>query len=391
MSVRKLENDVRAPSPRDLKIYELVTYQPVSQRTVGQVFGLSQARVSQICRAVRTYLALAGPVEIAPLAEREEAELARLELLAQKEMLRDHAMWAVNNAEQTQQTQKQFQRDEKGRVLQETVTRPAKGDMRAVREASRQCEEIAELRGVSVKRRGRRSEAGSQKTEVAGQKTEPSKLPWSNHPDAVPPLLIPLASDPGTYTAYRPEVNYSLQFGLSQVAEGRATLADIETSNRREARSTGWLYPSLFEKCAKSINGVRVADWVRQHVPEEKLPQGDDVRLPEEHCLADFEARSAEPGARSVEVVGWAAPTDACQVAVDPTPAVPADASESSGGPSPPYFLDTLAPSHPGDCRTKTDATAPRGPTRIERLLASDRVICGPLRRRLERRARRGG
>jgi hypothetical protein len=142
-----------------------------------------------------------------------------------------------------------------------------------------------------------------------------------------------------------------------------------------------------------------VADWVREHVPDERLPHGDEVWLPVEHNLADFDGtdreivqddtshrffnpnhpayhfgrKRCESGDQRSEVgdqtsgkegevqrVGERAKDD--KAAVSPSPTLPRSHSDEM--------------THPA---------ALSGPTRIERLLASERVLCGPRRRRLER------
>jgi hypothetical protein len=411
-------------------MYELVTHQGLSQAAVGRAFGRTQARVSQVCRRVREYLALAEPVDAEPLAEldeQEESRLAKLELIAQKEELRTHALRAVRWGEEEAKTQKQVVRDEAGRVLEEVRMTSPRGNLRAIREASRQCDELAELRGVVVRRgsgrgvRGSGKEVGDRKPaeEARQPATQPRyQMPWHLTPDCVPPLCIPLASDPGTYTAYRPEIYYAIEFRLSKVADGSATLAEIETSIHRDAQNRGWMYPSLFEKCAESINGVRVADWVREHVPEERLPHGEELWLPMENNLAGFDgaerevievdtsARFYNPGERAWRFGGRRGAENRGERTGDRGQ----ETAEASGGRQPTELAgdggQTTADSghsfnsHFATPLAASGASQERGastgaklelpllvvpPTRLERLLARGRVRSGVARRVLER------
>src|SRR5687768_4304487 len=51
---------------------------------------------------------------------------------------------------------------------------------------------------------------------------------------------------------------------LTEVAAGRASLADAEALNKFSSESNGAVYPSYFEISGGNINGVRVAKWVRE-------------------------------------------------------------------------------------------------------------------------------
>jgi hypothetical protein len=351
---------------------------------------------------LRAYVALAEPVDPEPLSELDETGLAELELVVQKEQLRDHAMVAVRLAEQPQRTHKQFERDAQGRVLQEIVTRPAKGDMRAVREASRQCEELAELRGVSMRRRGRRPEVGGRNVE--GRKSNDESRTNDQGPMTPPPA----------HKSHIPTAEEFAVMRLASVLAGSASLAEVESFNFVNGQSDGLAYPSYFEKCAESMSGVRVADWVRAHVPEALLPQGDDVWLPLEHCLEGFAAEGREvievdhsrrffnPGkhgwrygrrgegtgdrSQGSGVRGEVSPANASHFAT-PLATCEAAPTERPGA----NHAPSVSPSPSPPLSHSPTQMSPRGPTRIERLLASERVICGPVRRRLERRARAGG
>ena len=67
------------------------------------------------------------------------------------------------------------------------------------------------------------------------------------------------------------------------------SLADVEVSNYVNGLSDGYVYPSYFEKSDENINGVRVARWVREVVPEPFLPKDDEAFLPEFHYLKDWD------------------------------------------------------------------------------------------------------
>jgi len=76
---------------------------------------------------------------------------------------------------------------------------------------------------------------------------------------------------------------------LTEVAAGRASLADAEALNQYSSRSNGAVYPSYFEICDENINGVRVAKWVRELVPEPRLPKDEEAFLPCLHNLRQFD------------------------------------------------------------------------------------------------------
>ena len=81
---------------------------------------------------------------------------------------------------------------------------------------------------------------------------------------------------------------------LTQVAEGSVSLADVEALNKFSSESNGAAYPSYFEICDENINGVRVAPWVRELVPEPRLPTDDEAYLPCLHNLADWNPHARE-------------------------------------------------------------------------------------------------
>ncbi len=395
MSTRKVSTP-RPPLPRDLAIYELVVYQGLTQEAVAQSWKLSQSMVSKICSRVRKYRALAVLPEQELWSKAEGADLARHELIAQKIHLRERAMKGVAWGEQGQTTTKEFERDDKGRVLKEVKTVSPRGDMRAIREADRLCEGIAELRGVCV-RRGRGGERGM------GRKA-----------DEVAAVVSPSSptAEPGGHKSHIPSAEEFAIMRLKSVSEGRASLADVESRNFHASQSDGFVYPSYFEKCAENMNGVRVADWVREHVPEERLPHGEDLWLPAENSLADFdgaerevievdtseryynpgqpawrfgrkrvEGRGEESGGRGQETGNRGQMTeDRSEVTsfISPSPPLPVS-------PSP---FTACGATHERGASTaakcdRVELVVP--PTRLERLLTSGRVRSGVARRVLER------
>ena len=76
---------------------------------------------------------------------------------------------------------------------------------------------------------------------------------------------------------------------LSLVADGITSLADAEVCNQQSSLSNGADYPSYFEICPANISGVRVASWVRDVVPEPRLPKDEEAFLPVLHCLKEWD------------------------------------------------------------------------------------------------------
>jgi hypothetical protein len=103
---------------------------------------------------------------------------------------------------------------------------------------------------------------------------------------------------------------YFARKGLSHVTSKFLSLADAEVLNQQSSLSNGADYPSYFEICDRNINGVRVAKWVRELIPQPLLPTDEEAFLPVYHNLKEWNPHDREivPYASSLTVDGHIPP-----------------------------------------------------------------------------------
>ena len=76
---------------------------------------------------------------------------------------------------------------------------------------------------------------------------------------------------------------------LELVAGGGLSLEEAERWSYEEAKSSGLVYPSYYEKNADGIS-FRVAEWVRAMLPAEQVPPSDRQPSHTVHDIADWQA-----------------------------------------------------------------------------------------------------
>jgi predicted transcriptional regulator len=95
----------KVPRQRDLKIYEYVVFQQMSQYDVAELFGISQPRVCQIVEEVRTWKSTV-PGQIPGMTDEQQVNLATHETRRWLEVIRDKAMKHLDASEKDLHFQK---------------------------------------------------------------------------------------------------------------------------------------------------------------------------------------------------------------------------------------------------------------------------------------------
>jgi hypothetical protein len=265
-------------SPRDFCIYREVVIERLTQEDVARRYKVSQGRVSQIVARVQQALDEVQPPEDEALAAAREARREARECRERHEHYLTLAAEGYRQSSQPLVTVRTRQRGGE-EEFQETTERPQKANVQFLKLMVKLNGEMeAGVQGSGFGVQGRKPAGGGRKEEA---KTPPE--PKFQSPPGYPANRDPVAQG-----------KHSATERLSSIRAFGASLADVEVLNFICGQTDGCVYPSYFEKSDESINGVRVADWVREHVPDELLPHGEDVWLPVEHSLADFDGTDRE-------------------------------------------------------------------------------------------------
>ena len=322
MSTRQLELKPEAPakepaaslSTRDFLIYTHVRLWLVEQKDVARAFGLTQPRVSQIVARVGRELDAVDPAAVAQLAAARDRLDKRWECRLRRKWEMERAMIDYEESGHSLETVKRRTDGNGNLVYTETTIRPSHRNHQALKTIIRLNNEIeAEAalpppplpeEALTVAARASmlaqvRDEAQTAKLAEEARALAAAKARREEQERS-------LAEHRQIYATPQSRGDYQAREVLKRVAAGELTLADGETYNNQMRISTAADYPSYYEKCPANINGVKVAEWVKTIVPNERLPQGDDVWLPVYHCLKDWpdEDRKIEPHKTRILVDG---------------------------------------------------------------------------------------
>ena len=288
---------------RDQTIYDEVVVWKHRQIDVAAKLGLTQARVSQIVARMSRLKAeqaqeLGQPLgQPSPRLVEQQAHRSRLEELVPVLRRQLHAADAPLKTVKTR-------KDGEGNIVfvEETV-REVKPNMQVVKvllSASRELVELSSVPPLSPEdeaaaiERGRKLTRLQEETEIEDLETKAAaqaEVRKGREELKEAQMRAEMGNPKWDEDLSTPERwgYYFARKRLEEVADGRLSLADAEVMNQHASRSNEAVYPSYFEICDENINGVRVAKWVRDLVPQPSLPTDDEAFLPCCHNLKEWD------------------------------------------------------------------------------------------------------
>ena len=312
---------------RDAAIYDEVVGWKHRQADVARRFKITQARVSQIVRDVGRQRAECADAIGSPLGvasrrlEEEWAHRRRCEiLLSEMRHERDESGTplkttktrrdAEGNIVFTEETVREVKKNHQigktilrlSRELAEHASLPPSPEEPSPEEAAaaERKRQVAELRQqVELEELTSQAEALAEARKVREQRKLKAERLAAGDPKWDEDLSTPERW--GQFFARQ---------GLSHVTSKFLSLADAEVLNQQSSLSNGADYPSYFEICDENINGVRVAKWVRELIPQPLLPADEEAFLPVYHNLKEWNPHNREivPYASSLRVDGHIPP-----------------------------------------------------------------------------------
>ncbi len=193
----------KVPILRDIRIYESVVFEKISQYDVAEIFGISQPRVCQIVQEVRTWKSTV-PWEFAGMTDEQQINLATHETRRWLEVIRDKCL---AKADDTECGSSQMVFDKNGTQVRNAVDRrsqtPKPGFMAVALQAVIKAGQLGGAGEQWRQRRVQSEECGVEETPCGGEFKVPSsrfKVDGEEQPEAHPQLgtlnVEPLTRNP---------------------------------------------------------------------------------------------------------------------------------------------------------------------------------------------------